>query len=163
MEELIVVKKNHAGEETWRYNGNLLQRTPEGILLEAFFDRADIDFHGILIGTGDRFVEAYFTSRWYNIFEIRDRLSDAIKGYYCNVTCPAEFSNGRVEYVDLALDVLVYPDGHTLLLDEDEFAALEINEEETLQARKAVEELHTLFSNHPGLDLEALFQKINEF
>jgi len=162
MQELVVIKKNLAGEETWRYNGTILQRTSYGILLAAFFDRDDLAFHGILIGKGDRFVEAYFSQRWYNIYEIHDRVDGKTKGYYCNVTTPAVFSNGQVEYVDLALDLLVYPDGRSLLLDEDEFLALEIGENEAARARQAVDELRTLFAKHPGLQLELIFQNLFE-
>ena len=49
-----------------------------------------------------------------------------IKGWYCNITRPARFGPGRVTAEDLALDVFVYPDGRTLVLDEEEFADMKL-------------------------------------
>lgn len=55
-------------------------------------------------------------------------------GWYCNVTRSALFSDGEIAYLYLALVLLVYPDGHRLVLDEDEFAELELDEETRQQA-----------------------------
>ena len=146
MTEIIIVKLNSEGQETWRYSGTLLKNDEREILLEAGFNRADMPFHGIVLRQGDRFVETYYTDRWYNIFEIHDRDTDEIKAWYCNVTYPARF-NGRVlEYIDLALDLLVYPDGRQLVLDEDEFAELKLTPETEQKARSALAEMQALFS-----------------
>jgi protein associated with RNAse G/E len=72
--------------------------------------------------TGDHFVEWFYTDRWYNIMEVRGA-GDRLKGWYCNVTYPAEFQPDHISYRDLALDLWVAPDGATLTLDEDEFDA----------------------------------------
>ncbi len=159
-EKLVVVKLNTQGDETWRYPAVLLQRTDQAALIEAHFNRDDLQFHGILLGRGDRFMEAYFTRRWFNIFEIHDRASDELKGWYCNVTRPAVFIDGRIEYVDLALDLLVYPDGKTLLLDEDEFEELELGAGERRRALAAADELQELFQRNPGRHLAELFAEL---
>lgn len=145
-ETILVIKLNPERVETWRYNGQVLRRWTDAVLLEARFNREDTPFHDILLKKGDRFVEMYYTDRWYNIFEIHDRDDDTLKGWYCNITCPAEFTAGQVSYVDLALDLLVYPDGRDLVLDEDEFAELKIDDATREQARAALEELRALFS-----------------
>lgn len=145
-ETILVIKLNPERVETWRYNGQVLRRWADAVLLEARFNREDTPFHDILLKKGDRFVEMYYTDRWYNIFEIHDRDDDSLKGWYCNITCPAEFTAGQVSYVDLALDLLVYPDGRDLVLDEDEFAELKIDDATREQARAALEELRALFS-----------------
>ena len=89
MDEAVVVKKlNLQGEETWRYEGRVVQQRQNGVLLEAFFNRPDLPFHGIVFAEGDRFLEAYWSDRWYNIFEIHSRVDDTIKGWYCNVSQP---------------------------------------------------------------------------
>jgi protein associated with RNAse G/E len=144
VEKVLVLKLDTDNHETWRYEGTVLERTQDSILLEAFFNRPDRLFHGILLAEGDRFIEKYFSNRWYNIFEIHDRKSDALKGWYCNVTYPAVIEEDNVSYVDLALDLLVYPDGHQLVLDEDEFAELRLDDKDTHQARGALEELQQL-------------------
>jgi uncharacterized protein len=145
-ENLLVLKLNTNREEVWRYNGRVIERLPEGIKLEAFFNGGSRPFHGVMLVNGDRFIETYYFDRWYNIFEIHDKDTDALKGWYCNVTYPAEMQDGRVSYVDLALDLLVYPDGLQLVLDEDEFAELTLSDEDVQNARDALHQLQSLFA-----------------
>lgn len=138
---------NTLRQETWRYPGKILTRTNNHILLEAYFNRSDFLFHEIVLARGDRFLETYFNDRWYNIFEIHDKSTDALKGWYCNVTYPAEFTDGMISYIDLALDLLVYPDGRQLVLDEDEFADLHLNDSDTEKARRALGELQQIMKS----------------
>jgi protein associated with RNAse G/E len=149
-----VIKLNPARQETWRYSAQVLRRTEKSVLVEALFNREDTPFHGIQLKRGDRFVEVYYTDRWYNIMQIHDRDDHTLKGWYCNVTLPAEVSGTEIYYVDLALDLLVYPDGRHLVLDEDEFAELSIDESTRQQARAALEALQTLFLPPVTLRLE---------
>jgi hypothetical protein len=144
-EPVVVIKLDPQQREVWRYSGQVLRRWPEAVLLEARFNRDDMDFHGIPFKRGDRFLELYYTGRWYNIDELHDRDDDRLKGWYCNVCLPAEVSDGRVSYVDLALDLLVFPDGRQLVLDEDEFAALDLDENTRSQALAALAELQQVF------------------
>jgi uncharacterized protein len=144
LDQVDVIKLNTEQQETWRYKGSVLERTTDSVLLEAFFNRPDRVFHDILLAEGDRFIEKYYSDRWYNIFEIHDRVTTTLKGWYCNVTYPAVFENGKVSYIDLALDLLVYPDGRQLVLDEDEFDDLHLNEADAVRARNALSELQQL-------------------
>lgn len=139
-----VIKLNHLNQETWRYSGHTIERRVDRVILEALFNRDDIPFHGIVMARGDRFVEAFYSQRWYNIFEIHDQHTNEIKGWYCNVSMPAVITDDQVSYVDLALDLLVYTDGHYLVLDEDEFQALPLDQEVQNQANSALQELITI-------------------
>lgn len=154
MEAVTVVKFNPAGEETWRYSGEVLARTDRSVLLQALFNRADTPFHGIVLKRNDRFVEMYYSDRWYNIYEMYDRDNGQIKGWYCNVSLPAEFDHGVIRYVDLALDLLVYPDGSQLVLDEDEFIALELGDDVRANARQGLAELRQLVQPAKGFGLK---------
>ena len=60
---------------------------------------------------------------------------------------------GVISYVDLALDLWVAPDGTQTVLDKDEFAALDLDEDTRLQAWSALQELQILFAENknPGL------------
>lgn len=145
MNNVLVLKCNPAGEVTWRYEGRVLDEKADRVLIEARFNRSDLPFHGLVLRENDRFVELYFNARWYNIFEVHDRDDDRVKCWYCNVCKPAVFADGMISYVDLALDLLVYPDGRMLVLDEDEFAALEMDESTQTQARDALGDLQRLF------------------
>lgn len=144
-EKIVVEKLNTRGELTWRYEGELLGCGADWLTLEAFFDRDDTPFMDTFLKRGDRFVETYYAGRWYNVFEIYDRDDDALKGWYCNITRPARFTDGRVTYVDLFLDLWVSADGRQTVLDEDEFLAAEMDEETRRAAKEALRELQTLF------------------
>jgi protein associated with RNAse G/E len=149
--KIIVIKQNLGGEETWRYEGKIIKRGKDYVILEAFFDRKDMEFHGICLCEGDRFVETYYFDRWYNVFEIFNREDGKFKGWYCNISTPAVETDGRISYRDLALDLLVYPDGRQLILDEDEFKALELSPQDRDRALTALAELQENFSNEIGL------------
>ncbi|MBN1370982.1 MAG: DUF402 domain-containing protein [Anaerolineaceae bacterium] len=157
MNEVVVIKLDVQRQERWRYSGQILEQEPGRVLLEAYFNRDDSDFHGMPFKRGDRFVEVYFSERWYNIFEIYDRDDGSLKGWYCNVTRPAEIEAREIRYVDLALDLLVFTDGRQLVLDEDEFAALNIDERERAQARRSLAELQSILQ--AGWSLEQGWQE----
>jgi len=142
-----VQKKNPRGEVTYEYEGVMLSQDEHSIVLEALFDRADMPFMGVVFKTGDRFIEHYYTDRWYNIFSIHDRDDKKIKGWYCNIGKPAVFEDGVVSYIDLALDLWVSISGEQTVLDEDEFEALEVDEELRAGALNGLEELKQLFLN----------------
>jgi hypothetical protein len=144
-EPVTVIKLDEHGRETWRYSARLLEQGNGYLILEAFFDREDTDLHGMPLRHGDRFIETWYTDRWYNIFEIRDPATGELRGWYCNVGRPAQFETGRLSYVDLALDLLVFPDGRQIVLDEDEFAALSLSDQERGQAHQALNELQNRF------------------
>ena len=142
-----VQKKNLAGDVTYEYEGTLLSQDEHSIVLEALFDRADMPFMDVVFKTGDRFVEYYYTDRWYNIFAVYDRDDGRLKGWYCNVGKPAVFEAGVVSYVDLALDLWVSTTGQQTVLDEDEFEALELEEELRTGALMGLDGLKQLFLN----------------
>jgi len=143
-----IQKKNPAGEVTYKYEGDLIARDKNSITLEALFDRADMPFQDVVFKTGDRFVEYYYSDRWYNIFAIHDRDDGKVKGWYCNVGMPAVIEDDVVSYVDLALDLWVSVDGKQTVLDEDEFAELELNDELSNNALNGLRELKALFKNN---------------
>jgi len=144
-ERIRVLKCNLEGEVTWEYKGRVLQREPNAIVLEAFFNRSDTPFMNVILKEKDRFVETFYVDRWYNIFEIYDRDDGRFKGWYCNVGQPAEITNGKVSYVDLALDLWVSVDGKQSVLDEDEFAALRMDANHREKALMALVELQQIF------------------
>lgn len=151
---ITVFKCNLAGEVTWQYSGSILRREPNFVLLEARFNLPDTPFMDIFLKNNDRFVEIFYTDRWYNIFEMHDRDDDRVKGWYCNVGRPAVLeADDRLSYVDLTLDLWVAPDGTQTVLDEDEFAALDLDAETSQQARAALEELQKLFADNKNPDL----------
>ena len=146
MPGVTVYKLDLEGRVTWQYEGRALRREAERVVLEAFFNREDTPFMGVTLKHGDRFVETFYSDRWYNVFEIYDRDDGRLKGWYCNVGKPAVIADGSVSYVDLALDLWVAADGTQTVLDEDEFEALELDDGTKEMALRGLEELKDLFS-----------------
>ena len=138
---VTVHKLNEHGVEVFRYNGILVGGQGTSLTLEAHFERDDVQFFEITFKEGDRFVETYYNDRWFNIFEIHDADDDHLKGWYCNITRPARFEQGHIYAEDLALDLLVYPDGRLRVLDEDEFEEMELSESDRANAISALDEL----------------------
>ncbi len=145
--KVTVQKKNLAGEVTWQYEGVVLKRESNYVVLEAFFNRSDTPFMDVVLKENDRFVETFYSDRWYNIFEIYDRDDGRIKGWYCNIGEPAVIEDGVISYVDLALDLWVSANGEQIILDEDEFEALDLGDESRARALNGLNELRLLFSN----------------
>jgi hypothetical protein len=145
MRRITVNKLDIHGNKTWQYHGQLLHQDQGCITLEAYFDREDTSFFGMPLRKGDRFLETYYTDRWYNIFEVHARDDDHLRGWYCNIGKPARFDGKVLSYVDLALDLLIFPDGRQIVLDEAEFTELEITDEVRVCARDALNELQAIF------------------
>ncbi len=130
MKELTVYKLDEYGRQVWQYPARELARGTHFVRLEAFFNREDTDLGFATFARGDRFVEYFYDDHWYNIFAVHQGNSDLLKGWYCNVCRPAVLGETTIRCQDMALDLWVTPDGKTLILDEDEFAELDIAAEE---------------------------------
>jgi len=141
-----IIKNDHLGNSVWEYDGKVIEQTATAFLLEANFNRSDLMFNGIFLREGDRFLELYPIGKWFNIYEIHDKDNDEIKGWYCNISRPARYGAEKISYDDLALDLLVYPDREMLVLDEDEFKSLSLDQTEILNATKGLEQLKEIFS-----------------
>lgn len=105
------------------YQGDLLLHEPDHILIHARWDCAALDLGYVMFETGDHFYEHYYTQRWFNIFVIK---SDTVglKGWYCNITRPAQMQGDTIVSEDLELDLFVSPDRTEMLtLDVEEFEA----------------------------------------
>ncbi len=123
VEQTVTVRKlSSAGAEVFAYPGVVAQTWPGGARLDATWTRGEMALGYTTFAPGDHFIEWYFADRWYNIMEVRSA-GDTLKGWYCNVTYPAQFGHDSISYRDLALDLWVAPDGAMTTLDEDEFAA----------------------------------------
>ena len=151
MTDLITVHKlDAAGRELWSYTGRVLARAAAWVRLEAEFDRDQVTFHGLTLRRGDRMVETFFSDRWYNVFAIYDGARGGLKGWYCNITRPARLEANDVRAEDLALDLLVYPQGGDLVLDEDEFEGLGLSPTDRSAAQQALADLRRLAARREG-------------
>lgn len=157
--EISIIKRDSSGREVWHYAGHVLTTTLRGVLVEAFFNRSDLPFHGLVFKQNDRFLELYLLNRWFNIYEIHDRDSGEIKCWYCNVTKPADIREDFIAYDDLALDLLVFPNGRQMILDEDEFLSLNLSKNEIESARRGLSELQNILINPAQFNIFKLLEQ----
>ena len=158
---VTIYKLDHDGNETFVYRGEVLERSGTAMIVEARFGLEHKRQDYVTFKKGDRFVEYYYSDRWYNIYAIYDVDDDSLKGWYCNITRPAEFADGEIRFRDLALDYFVQPSGREFILDGDEFAALPLLAADRAAARAALVELRTLAAARAGpfADLNATSRK----
>jgi uncharacterized protein len=140
-----IQKKNLNGDVVFQYDGDVVGREDNAIILEAFFGRDDMSFMNVTLKRGDRFVETFYTDRWFNIFEIFDRDDKSFKGWYCNIGKPAVIEGELVSYIDLALDLWVAPDGTQTVLDEDELIELNLDDLLKQKVYAGLDELRRVF------------------
>jgi uncharacterized protein len=113
------------GSQAFAWDGVVLRCDESGIVLRAQFNVDLVDLGFTTFQRGDEFVEFYFWDRCYNVFQI-SAPDGALKGWYANVGLPAQLRTdaGELDYVDLALDVWMHPNGEYLVLDQEEFDVL---------------------------------------
>jgi len=131
---LTVIKCDAQGEEVFRWEGLKLSRTATEVLLEARFNIQEHRLGAITLREGDRMLETYSSERWFNTFEVYDGANGALKCWYCNLSYPAELGERQIIFRDLALDLIVHPDGRQEELDAEEFAALGLTPEDKKKA-----------------------------
>jgi uncharacterized protein len=127
---ITIHKLDSKGVEVFAYQGTVLLQTLKHMRIEARFNRRNVMLGPLSLETGDRLVEDFFSDRWYNIFAIYQGKSGALKGWYCNLARPALIEKDHLYQEDLALDLVVLPDGTTHLLDEDEYIELDLLQKE---------------------------------
>lgn len=138
MTAFTVIKRDASGKAVLSYRGALIERGESHVCIEARFALDDIDLGYIRLRRGDSFREWFYSDRYFNIFRVQDVDSRQLKGWYCNITRPAEIKDAQVVAEDLELDVFVHPNGSTLVLDQEEFAALQLSDLEQKRAWEAV-------------------------
>lgn len=143
---ITVIKLNASGEAKVQYQGEVIKRLDNGLVIQAYWTQATKDLGYIRFERGDRFIEYYYSNRWYNIFDIATA-DGKRKGWYCNIAEPAAIFSDHIEQVDLLLDVWVDATGKPLVLDEDEFAAdTTLTDQQRIGAQDALQELLQLIA-----------------
>ncbi|WP_328325120.1 MULTISPECIES: DUF402 domain-containing protein [unclassified Streptomyces] len=147
-EVTVVLRKT--GSTKISYPATLLSDDGTRVTVRAEWAGAGVrDFGFVRFEPGDVFTEHYWRDRWYAVKEVRTGAGE-LKGWYCDVTRPAELREGELVVEDLDLDLWVSVDGAEILrLDEDEFEASGLagrDPEAVRQAVQALDELELLAS-----------------
>ncbi|MFF9912850.1 DUF402 domain-containing protein [Streptomyces sp. NPDC013457] len=140
--EVVLVK---AGRTKIRYPAEVLSDDGTRLSVRAPWAAEGVrDFGFVRFEPGDVFVEHYWRDRWYAVKEVRSS-EGTLKGWYCDVTRPAEVVGAEVVVEDLDLDLWVSADGSEVLrLDEDEFRASGLAASDPEAAARAVDALDEL-------------------
>lgn len=72
------------------------------------------------IAKGTISYEYFWFDRWYNVFRFHEP-SGNLRNFYCNISMPPIFADDVVDYVDLDIDILVWPDFSYVILDREEY------------------------------------------
>lgn len=143
--EIIRIEKlNPDGSFSFAWQAQLLQEEPNLRRVSAEFNGKPTRLGRVMLSLGDRFIETYYSDRWYNVFEIYSPGDPHPKVWYFNITRPAFFEPNLIRWVDLALDVLIFPEGDYALLDQHEFGALDLDFESQRRCWQAVEQIISL-------------------
>lgn len=145
-----IYKRDEHGQDVLNYTGELIDRGEGWVCIKAPFGFATRDLGYILLKHGDWFTEWFYTDCWYNIFRIDDVDTGVLKGWYCNITRPAEIHETYAASDDLALDLFIHPNGEIRMLDEDEYEALSLTADEHEAVTAAVEEIRRRVAQRDG-------------
>lgn len=75
-----------------------------------------------LIEKGTVSRERFYLDRWYNSFCF-EFPAGTLRNYYINICMPPTIGDGVIDYVDLDIDLIVWPNGLVITVDVEEFEA----------------------------------------
>lgn len=117
---ITVNSRSYDGAIRRSWKCELVERRDPLILFVGKFD-ADVEHSDLgLIEKGTISYEYYWLDRWYNIFRFHTPDGN-LRNFYCNISMPPRFADDVLDYVDLDIDVLVWPDGRHVVLDLDDY------------------------------------------
>ena len=96
---------------TYRFSGTLTSG-------QIAIDTNVIDGDGRKWKTREPAICYFFKKYWFNVISMI-RSQDIY--YYCNLSSPYVLDSEGLKYIDYDLDVKLFPNGETILLDKDEY------------------------------------------
>ena len=120
-QEVVINSRKYDGSLRRSWTCRLIEQNESSLVLVGEFDE-DVQHPGLgEIKRGTISYEYYWLDRWYNVFCFYEPDS-TFRNHYCNINMPPVYANGVLDYVDLDIDLVVWPDGTFNILDEAEFA-----------------------------------------
>lgn len=119
-QQFTIKSLKYDGNLRRRWTCELVEREPDLLTFLGTFD-FEVEHPDLgLIKKGTQSYEYYWLDRWYNVFRFHEP-DGQFRNFYCNVNMPPVLRDNVLEYVDLDIDILVWPDGQAIDLDLDEF------------------------------------------
>lgn len=101
--------------------------------------------------------ERFYLHRWYNYFRFEHPAGN-LRNYYINICMPPRIAAGVIDYIDLDIDVIVWPDGRLKTLDLNEFEihanSYGYPDDVRLSAMSALQDIVAVVSLNSGVDSE---------
>ncbi len=125
---VMALKLAPDGSPRARYRGTIIAITEheQWVEIEARWTHAPVTVGGLRFAPGDTLREFYSSVLPFNVFAVHDP-SGALRGWYANVTHPTRVDVSEpvplLIWQDLYLDLVAFPDGSFVSMDDDELAA----------------------------------------
>ncbi len=118
--EITVNARKYDGSLGRQWTAGVVSQTVDLIVAVGRFE-FDVEHSDLgLIKKGTVSFEHFWKDRWYNIFRFH-RPDGSLRNYYCNVAMPLTVEGATLEFIDLDIDVVIWPDGSFEVLDRDDF------------------------------------------
>ncbi len=115
-----IISRKFDGSINRRWEAEFVGQSDERLTFVGVFEK-DVDHPELgFIDRGTVSYEYYWLDRWYNVFRFH-RPDGTLRNWYCNVNLPPTYAGDVLDYIDLDLDLLVWPDLRTEILDRDDF------------------------------------------
>ncbi len=118
--QITINSRKYDGRIRRSWSGGLISQTDKLLVVVGRFgsDVDHSDLGRILEGTIS--FEHFWLDRWYNVFGFYNP-DGTYRNHYCNITMPPIFEGDVLDFVDLDIDVVVWPDTRLEILDRDDF------------------------------------------
>jgi hypothetical protein len=139
---VTISKLDHLGRRLISYPGDVVLDDGQVVAARCLWTLPrTLDLGPFAIVPGDILIEYYYRDEAFNVFTILAP-SGMLKGWYCNVLAHTLITDDAIDWADLALDLVVTPEGAQTVLDEDEFEALAPTAEQRALAAGALNTLN---------------------
>ena len=117
---ITVNSRSYDGSIRRSWTCKLIERDGPLLVFVGEFDR-EIEHPDLgRIEKGTVSYEYYWLDRWYNIFRFHTP-SGELRNFYCNISMPPTFEAEVLDYVDLDIDIVVWPDMSYQVLDREDY------------------------------------------
>ena len=119
---ITVNSRSYDGSIRRSWTCELIERQVPLLVFVGEFDD-DVDHPDLgRIEKGTVSYEYYWFDRWYNIFRFH-LPNGELRNFYCNISMPPQFDGEVLDYVDLDIDIVVWPDLRHTVLDREDYVA----------------------------------------
>ena len=148
---ITINSRKYDGHVRRSWKGGLVHASNDLLILVGKFTEDVVHNDLGYISAGTVSFEHFWLDRWYNVFRFHEP-DGKLKAHYANITMPPLFAGDAIDYVDLDIDVILWPDGRVEVLDRDDFEANKViygyPVELVRRAEDVLTELLTLIKNH---------------